>query len=96
MSDNNANNADQNQQGSLLDAASNAAGILGGHAQLAQGATQEQIGNLLNSDEWKKSGIDLKGDAADNIKKAYDDFKAQGGSDQDLINKFSSAADKGE
>lgn len=92
MSENNANN---NQQGNLIDAASNAAGILGGHAQLAQGATQEQIGNLLNSDEWKKSGIDLKGDAAENIKKAYDDFKAQGGNDQDLINKFSSVADKG-
>ena len=51
---------------------------------------QEQIGNLLNSEEWKKSGIDLKGDAGENIKKAFEDFKAQGGSE-----KASQLADSG-
>jgi hypothetical protein len=52
---------------------------------------------LLNSDEWKKSGIDLKGDAGENIKKAFEDFKAQGdGGDSGMVNKASQLADSGE
>lgn len=93
MSDANQQNQ---EQGNLLNQAGKLASMVGGHAQLANGAAQEQIGNLINSDEWKKSGGDVKGNAVDNIKEAYEDFKAQGGNDQDLVNKVGQYADKGE
>ncbi|UZJ56633.1 hypothetical protein CBS101457_005953 [Exobasidium rhododendri] len=82
-----------NNQQSYLETAKSAAGVLGGHAQLANGAAQEQIGNLINSEDWKKSGIDTKGAAGENIKSAFEDFKAQGGEDSQVVNKASSMAD---
>jgi hypothetical protein len=91
-----SDSTDTNQQ-SYLDTAKSAAGILGGHAQLANGATQEQIGNLINSDDWKQSGSDIKANAGENIKQAFEDFKSQGqdGSDAGFVNKASSMADSG-
>lgn len=51
---------------------------------------------MLNNEDWKKSGTDIKISAGENIKQAFEDFKAQG---QDgnggFVNKASQAADSG-
>jgi hypothetical protein len=85
-----------NTEQSYLETAKSAAGVLGGHAQLANGAAQEQIGNLINSDDWKKSGGEIKSAAGDNIKQSFEEFKAQGGEESGAVNKASSLADSGE
>jgi hypothetical protein len=53
---------------------------------------------MTGSDAWKSSGTDIKSSAGDNIKQAFEDFKAQGQSDSDtgFVNKASQAADQGE
>jgi hypothetical protein len=52
---------------------------------------------LINSEDWKKSGGDIKSSAGDNIKQAFEEFKAQGqqGSQGGFVNKASQAADSG-
>lgn len=86
----------QQQGGGFLDSAQKAAGVIGGHAQFAHGAAQEQIGGVLNSDEWKKSGTDTKDEAGKNIKEAFNDFKRQNDESSNLAGKASEIGEQGE
>lgn len=82
------------QQGGILEAAQKAAGVVGGHAKLANGAAQEQIGNLTGSQEWSSSGQDIKSQAGSDIKQAFNEFQDSTG-DSNAANKASELADKG-
>lgn len=82
------------QQGGVLDAAAKAAGVVGGHAQLASGAAKEQIGNMTGAEDWKQAGQDTKQEAGNNIKESFNEFQNATG-DSNAGNKASELADKG-
>merc|ERR1712000_694140 len=54
----------------MADKSQETAGLIGGHAQYVKGATEEGIGNVTGSEEWKDSGVKDKESGVNTLKMA--------------------------
>ncbi|KAI6779209.1 uncharacterized protein J7T54_007736 [Emericellopsis cladophorae] len=54
----------------MADKSQEQAGLIGGHAQYVKGATEEVIGNVTGSQEWKDSGVNDKESGVNTMKMA--------------------------